>query len=129
MFQIITVSKVFTIFTGNVRGSLSRKSHFSNTGSFNILYLSCSFYRRKFLREGETWGGAPAPGRVGPFIYSHAGDQVLTGSDTCDLEICSPSVSYRLFLESSTGKLLFPSALTAKVFWDSWRTQETMCYS
>lgn len=122
-------SEAFQIIAVSWASLLSRKSHYPNAGSFDILYLSCSFYRRKLLRAGETWGGAPAPGRAGPFIYSHAEDQALTGSDTCDLEICSPSVSYRLFLESSTGKLLFSSALTAKVFWDSWHTQETMCYS
>lgn len=73
--------------------------------------------------------GAPAPGRAGPFIYSHGEDQPLTDSDTCYWEICSPSVSCRLFLGSSTGRPLFSPALTAKVFWGSWHTERTMCYS
>lgn len=94
-------------------------------------YFSCSFFLRKKKKkenlphQGETREGprgARAPGRSGPFIWSHGKDQALTDSDTCCWEICSPSVSRGLFLDGSTGRPLFPFAPTAKVFWDSWHS-------
>lgn len=55
-----------------------------------------------FIKEKpeRVRAGVPAPGRAGPFIYSHGEDQALTGSDTCYWQICSPSVNYRLLFFS-----------------------------
>lgn len=61
--------------------------------------------------QGVSWEGprgAPTPGRAGPFIDSHGEDQALTDSNTCYLEICSPSVSYSFSLDWRTRRPLFP---------------------
>lgn len=56
-----------------------------------------------------------APGRPCPFIYSPGEDQPLMDPNTCYWEICSPSVSFSLFLNTG-GRLFSPGSESQDVF-------------